>query len=404
MGGRAILLLVSGFSILFLTLGQKFSQISTSSVSNYSKYYAHTASHNIAVSCANLAINQIFFTPTWNTGYNNVSFNGGTMSATILVDPNTKAIKVTATGVYNGETSTVIVNLQISSFSKFAYCSNDENNIWWANQDTVNGPFHTQDHLNVNGHPVFNPGSYFVGTYLGVNKYNTSSSPIINGTLRVGDSLVIPTTGVAKFDSIATAGGYQFTGHDTVYVTLAADSIKYRFTYNSTWTTRKTSTFAPNGTIVAHNAILRLRGTLTGKLTIGASGSSLGTVYLDDDVVYSTDPRTNSASNDLLGIVAQNNVYVTNNSTTNNIHIDAAIFAQSGGFGAQNYDTRNASGYIYLLGGITQNGRVAVGTLDGSGNLSKGFSKSYTYDNRLLVNVPPSFPSTGTYTVISWYE
>ncbi|MDR3628266.1 MAG: hypothetical protein P4L45_15590 [Ignavibacteriaceae bacterium] len=406
MGGKAILLLVAGFSVIFLVLGQNFNRVSNNSATNYSSYYAHNMSHNIAVSGANLAVNQIFLTPSWTTGYSNVSMSGGTMSATvILINPVTNAIRITATGIYYGDTSTVIVNLQQSYFSKFAYCSNSENGVWWANQDTVNGPFHTQDYLNVNGHPVFNPGTNYVGTYKGINKYNSSSSPIINGNLRVGDNLTIPSTGVSTLEALSTSGGHTFTGHDTVFLAFAGDSIRYKYAYNNSWTSAKTSTFAPNGTIVADNAILRIQGTLTGKLTVGASYTSKGgNVYIDDDVVYTTDPRINSSSTDLLGIVAQNNVYVADNPNTANVHIDAAIYAQSGGFGAQNYNTRAKSGYIYLLGGITQNGRLAVGTLDSYGNLSTGFSKNYTYDNRLLVNVPPNFPSTGSYEVISWFE
>jgi hypothetical protein len=407
MGGRAILLLVVGFSVIFLVWGQNFGIISTNSVTNYTAYYSNNVAHNIAVSGANLAVNQIFLSPTWNSGYSNVSMSGGTMNATVvLTNPVTNALNVTVTGTYNGVTSTVIVNLQLSYFSKFTYCSNNEEGVYWATGDTVNGPFHTQDYLNVNGHPVFNPGSNYVGTYKGINDANGSSSPIINGALRIGDNLTIPSTGIATLEANATSGGYTFTGHDTVYLTLAGDSVRYKYAYKSSWTTKLTSAFAPNGTIVADNAILRLQGTLTGQLTVGASGSSNGTVYLDDDVVYTTDPRTNSSSTDLLGIVAQNNVYVTNSTNTQNIHIDAAIYAQSGGFGAQNYDTRSPSGagYIYLLGGITQNGRLAVGTLNSNGTIKTGFSKSYTYDNRLLVDVPPNFPNTGSYEVISWFE
>ena len=406
MGGRSILLLVSGFSILFLILGQKFLLVSSSSITNYSNYYSNNIAHNIAVSGANLTVNQIFLSPAWTVGYSNVSMSGGIMNATVvLTNPVTNALQVTAIGTFNNYKDTVIVNLQLSYFSKFAYCSNNENGIYWATGDVVNGPFHTQDYINVSGHPIFNPGSNYVGTYKGINNL-ANSSPTINGTLRVGDNLTIPSTGLTTLDSIATAGGYAFTGHDTVYVTLAADSIKYKFAYNGAWTTKLDTVLAPNRTIIAHNSILRLQGTLKGKLTIGASGSTLGTVYLDNDVVYATDPISNPNSSDLLGIVAQNNVYVTDSPNTKNINIDATIYAQDGGFGAQDWDTRSASGAgtIYLLGGITQNNRLTVASLNNNGTVKTGFSKNYTYDNRLLVNVPPNFPSTGSYTVISWYE
>jgi hypothetical protein len=411
MGGRAILLVVVGFSVVFLIFGQNFETISGSSVTNYSSYYSNNMAHNIAVSGANLAVNQIFLIPTWNSGYSNVSMAGGTMSATVvLTNPVTNALQVTSTGTYGGVSSSVIVNLQLSYFSRFAYCSNKENGVYFATGDTINGPFHTQDYLNVSGHPIFNPGSDYVGTYLGVNDNGSGSSPIINGTLRVGDNLTIPTTGVSTLESEATSGGHTFTGQDTVYLTLAGDSVRYRYTYNSAWTTKLTSAFAPNGTIVADNAILRLQGTLTGQLTVGASGNSYGSVYLDSSVTYTTDPTINPNSTDLLGIVAQNNVYITYNTAdpkaTENIHIDAAIYAQSGGFGAQNYSSRSVanSGTIFLYGGITQNSRLPVASLNGNGSVSAGFSKSYTYDPRLLVDIPPNYPSTGGYEVVSWFE
>ena len=65
------------------------------------------------------------------------------------------------------------------------------------------------------------------------------------------------------------------------------------------------------------------------------------------------------------------------------INIDASIFCQNGGFGAENYSTRPVSGNINLLGGIQQNVRQAVGTFNSYG-ITSGFNKRYMYDKRLL--------------------
>ena len=416
MGGKSVLFLVVGFSLIFLFMGQKFDRITIDAAKNYVDYYSSTAAKNIAESGANLAVNQIYQNPLWVDGFNNVDCDGGKINVAVtVIDPVRNVRVVTSTGTYSGYSSTVQVTLSLSYFSKFAYCSDDENGIWWATGDTVNGPFHTQDHLNIDGHPVFNPGpNSYVSTKLGLNKATGSSSPIlINTTIHSGDDMPIPQNGVAAVENTASSGGYIFSGHSDVYIVFLNDSLKYSFSigWHASWTTVKTSTLAPNGTLVADNANLHIQGTVEGQLTIAATGtgSNRGNIYLDGDIVYSSDPRSNPHSTDLLGIVAKNNVYVTDNSTNNNgINIDAAIYAESGGFGAQNYNTRPYCGYINLVGGITQNSRLPVGVIStnwrGVQSISNGFNKSYNYDNRLRYAVPPNFPHTNSYQIVSWHE
>ena len=80
-------------------------------------------------------------------------------------------------------------------------------------------------------------------------------------------------------------------------------------------TTYLASAFAPNGVIYIENAkSVRLQGTVKGSYTIA---SNKGDIYLDDDIVYKTDPRTNPNSTDMLGIVSKNNVWITNNTANN---------------------------------------------------------------------------------------
>ena len=424
MGGKSVLFLVVGFSLIFLIMGKNFGEITVDAAANYADYYSQTMSKNIAESGANLAVNQIYLNSLWTDGYSNINCDGGKINVAVtIIDPVRNLRQVTSTGIFNGDTSTVQVTLSLSYFSKFAYCSNDENGIWWATGDTVNGPFHTQDHLNVNGHPVFNPGKNgYVSTRQGLNNADWRSSPVlVNTTLRTGDSLAIPTDGVSTVENLATSGGHVFSGHSDVYIVFQNDYLKYSFStgWHASWTTIKISTLAPNGTIVADNANLHIQGVVQGQVTVAATGiggtwnywdqrrgsSGTGNIYLDGDIVYSSDPRSNPNSTDLLGIVAQQNVYVTDNSTNDNgINIDAAIYAEKGGFGAQNYDRRPYSGYINLLGGITQSDRLPVGIIGSNGSISNGFNKSYNYDSRLMYSVPPNFPSTNSYQIVSWYE
>ncbi|MGA7837213.1 MAG: hypothetical protein WB996_04555, partial [Ignavibacteriaceae bacterium] len=87
----------------------------------------------------------------------------------------------------------------------------------------------------------------------------------------------------------------------------------------------------------------------------------------------------------------------------NNVIIQASVFAQTGGFGAEDYDSGNERGYIYLLGGVTQHIRRPVGTFGGRFG-STGYLKSYTYDQRFSYSFPPYFPDTGAFKIVSWYE
>ena len=106
----------------------------------------------------------------------------------------------------------------------------------------------------------------------------------------------------------------------------------------------------------------------------------------------------------MLGIIAKNEIYVTNNSANNSsIDIHGSLYSESKGFGAENYDTRPVSGSINLLGGIVQNTRQAVGTFS-SGVINHGFSKRYRYDERLMFSSPPMYPGTGAFEIVSWLE
>ena len=155
--GKMSLYLVVGFSIIYMIMGNNSSRMSTQTVENMADYNAKTVAHNLAVSAANLACNEIFLDDTWDKGIATTSFLGGELNASVSVLDKVKNLrKLTTTGKYGGVTSTVEVIFQPSKFSKFAYYSMSEGGtIWWTGSDTVWGPFHTQDYMRVYQHPVF---------------------------------------------------------------------------------------------------------------------------------------------------------------------------------------------------------------------------------------------------------
>jgi hypothetical protein len=416
MAGKASLLVVAGFSLLFLVISQNFGSVTNRAVDNYISYNTETIAHNIAVSGANMAANEIYRNGSWDDGFSDLPFQGGEINVEINVIDAVKNIReLVSTGTYpvdmpHSHTDTVRIILAPSKFSEYAYYSVSEGGtIWWTGNDTVWGPFHTQDYFRVYKHPVF------LGKKTSHKKkiiYYTSKSkdsPVITGDYMPGFDLPLPMNAVDALEPIADDDGLKFSGKDTVYLTFDQDTLKYRYSYSANDTAVYLPSAAPNGLIFAKNCIVRMKGVVKGQYTVGISTSgdaNKGTVYLDDDIVFDKDPRIYPTSTDLLGICAENNVYITQNTpNTSDIKIHASIYCEKGGFGAQNYDSRPPSGDIKLLGGIIQNTRKAVGTFDSkTGAIKTGFAKKYRYDDRLMVASPPFFPGTGGFKIVAWYE
>lgn len=207
MGGKAAILLVLGFSLIFLVIGHNFNNILNRSIDNSIRYYTETNAYNIAVAGANMAAAEIFNNNEWDDGFTDVPYNGGTMTVTVAnplagsggkitichippgnpdarhtIEIPQKAlpahlahgdfigtcgggtptasdpamIEILAEGKYNGIEKMVAVKLLPSKFSKFAYYSAYEpSNIWWTTGDTVWGPMHVQGDLRIANSPVF---------------------------------------------------------------------------------------------------------------------------------------------------------------------------------------------------------------------------------------------------------
>lgn len=406
MTGKASLLVVAGFSILFLVVAQNFGSITNRAVDNLVDYETETVAHNIAISGANVAANQIYLNQSWDDGYSNMPFQGGNLDVAVeMVNEFLDIKEIEATGTFNGHSSTVRVTLAPSKFSKFAYYSIFEgNSIWWTNNDTVWGPFHTQDYMRCYRHPVFY-GKASTKKKLIYYTSKRKDKPRFYGGFERGVNLELPNDGLDDIELAAIDDGLFVNGPDTVYITMDKDSVRYRYSFSAPDTALHLPTAAPNGVIFAKNCIVRLKGVVSGQYSIACSGSgSDGRIYLDDDIVFEKDPRVYPTSYDLLGIIAKNEVLITDNSVNHSdINIHASIYAEAGGFGAENYSSRPVSGNINLLGGIIQHTRRAVGTFNQYGPVS-GFAKRYKYDERLMLASPPMFPGTGGLEIVSWYE
>ncbi len=402
MGGKASLLLVLGFSLIMLYYSLNLNKLSVSATNNSTEHYKAGIAKVIAKSGLNLAASNLSRNTAWvpNSPYSYMGKDN--LFITVRDSLGTKI--VTSKGTFHNISKTVEIKITIASFSEYAYFSNIEGNIWWTGKDSVFGPFHTNDDIQVHNHPFFAGPSTSHG---GIVKYYNSKEadePTIVGKYTPGIKIDIPTDGISGLSTHASGSGHVFSGHSEVFLEFAGDSLRYKFNAADPYTTVLASSFASNGVIYVDNGNLRIKGVVKGKWSIGSNKS----VYIDDDIVYSQipDPKDKyDPSNDLLGILAKNKVLVTDNAANNSdINICASIYCEEGGFTAENYNSRPVSGKINLIGGIIQQKRGAVGTFISGGTVTHGFSKNYKYDSRLLRLVPPYFPSTNTFKIISWLE
>ncbi len=401
--GRNALYLVIGLSFLFLYRGLNFSRVSNDAFDNYLSYYKQTVSHNIATSGANIGANMVFENPTWRGGYSNLSLSGGIFSLSVT-DIGGGKIQLLAWSSYQGLNDTVTVIMQPSSFSKYAYYTVNEGSVYWITGDTVWGPVHTESRLNISGSPVF------YGKVTAKNGTNPRKPAAkFYGGYQSGVSVPIQTD-LSALTNAASSTGIVFNSTD-LWLTFNADgTVSYRTTAGGTDSTVALSTFAPGGVILVDKGNIHVKGTLNGKVTIGAlsdhTGTTNGNVWIDDDIVYHKNPLVDPTSNDFLGIVSENNVEITDNTPNlTDVNIMGTIYAANGSFTAQHYNTKAPSGTIYLLGGVTQNTRGPVGQFSGS-TIINGYQKNYKYDDRFLLkgNSPPAFPLTGQYEILSWRE
>jgi hypothetical protein len=405
------MLVILGFSLIFAFGSKYWERTSTESVDNFVQYYNQTNAHNIAVSAANIAADSLFQNPSAT----NLSLHGDFSSGSFDISSSTydtTDVQITSIASYEGTRDTVQVILSPYSFTRYAFFSVVESNIYWITGDTLWGPYHTESKISLSGSPVFYGK---VTTKIGTNPKLPSklATPYFYGGYQSGVSLNLPNS-LSGLQSAST-GGKQFvnpgSGSYDVYLTFNADgTVTYKDNTMAHDSTVSLTTLAPNGVIYVSKGNAHVQGVLDGRATVvadGSSGGGYGNVWIEGNITYAHDPRT-GPSNDMLGLVANNNVTVRETTPPmQNVYIDAGIFARTGSFTYQGYNDTGAGplGSLYMYGSITNYQRGAVGQFDQSTNsLKSGYQKNYRYDDRFYAAAPPFFPSASQFQIVAWRE
>ncbi|MGH1361917.1 MAG: hypothetical protein ACRBF0_00080 [Calditrichia bacterium] len=418
MFGKGALIVVMGFSIAFSMYQLKLNSAVLSTRDSFNAYYMRTQVQQTALNSINYGLNQMWLTDTLSATY---ELNTALCSSEVVISTDgLDTVKVVARAwgsVFNQdefvefgrsmrmEDSIVAFFSYQLPASRYFWFTNTEGNVYWVTGDTITGPLHTNDIIRTYGSPVFEGKVTAQGGITPDPSLGTSSA-VYNGGWEVGGGVSIPTDVSTLYDAAVTGNN----GNAVNTVSLFDETVELEFLDTgevvSTLAgedpdTVALSVIAPTGVIYS-TADVRVKGILDGRVSI-YSGQS---IYIDDDMVYKDSARDNPNSNDLLGLVANDNIVVADNTANNeNAYIEASMIAMTGEFMAENHRNRDVSGTLYITGSVMQSDRGAVATFDwADGSILSGFQKNYVYDERLQGVSPPYFPFIRSLSLIAWWE
>ena len=417
MGGKASIIMVMGMGFLLGYFTLNLNRYATQAVGNMAAYNDVTASHNLAINGANVGLARFYQDTTWmgsiTQDFNTSSLRGSFTARMVDLGGSRLVLRSISTysspsaGTLNDTVEVYFNRNRRNSFSMFAWMTNFEGNVFWITGDTVWGRVHSNGNLHMSGKPVFME-KLTTAKNMDPKAGSGTNKAIFKKGFETGIATIPLPSDISELVSAANSGGKKYTGN--IWVSLAPGSAAsgdgkayIRATqYGTIIDSISLSDPGFNGVILGEGRV-NVQGVLDGKLSI----ASLTDLYIQDNVTYEQNPMVGS-SDDLLGLVADQNVVVANNTPNNtDCVIQASIFARQGSFTADDYDSRGVSGTLQIYGSIVQNTRGAVGQFSGS-TLTSGFYKRYRFDTRLAdPNVrPPSYPGfyVRTLAISDWWE
>ena len=336
----------------------------------------------------------------------------GTYSVVIDPDdgnPNAylKRYQIISTGQSGDTTRIAIYEVKEDTFARFAYLSDTEHflgfiPVWFITGDQLSGPVHTNSHFHISGDPAFTDVVSCVDDAI---SYMHGGPPNDNPSFAKGVKFGAPEIEMpSKALDLRTAAvqdGYHFTGATTI--ALNADGTM-NVTNSHDNLLNQNMPLPDNGAIFVTGAQagdnLWISGTLNGQLTVGTNRD----LIITDDITYNTDPVTNPDSTDILGLIAEKDVIISQNAPSN-LTIQASILALDDSFYVENWAGLPPKGKLNIYGGLIQDARGPIGLFNPATNtIISGYSKNYVYDPRLRNIPPPFFPTTGDYVGLSWRE
>jgi hypothetical protein len=392
MGGKAALLVVFGLTFLFSAYQLKTGSVSTRAAENLSAFYAQRTVHQIAVSGLNISAAKLYENNSWRGPMQNIAFRGGEFSLGFQTNGDTLAVSSMAQYGSNHDTVIAFFSLE-NAYTKYTWFTANENGVSWTDQDTVWGPMHTNSTLNhQNKNTIVFNGKVTAGKGISAPPKNANTQFL--GGYEVGAEIPL-VTNMNDLIAGAASGGYTFA--------TPASLMKIEFNNDGTLDIYRDSirigddvTFsvlAPNGAIYSAGDIEifgpGLVNTPAGGVTIGAGNN----VILRKQITYADNPITNPNSDDLLALVAWNEIIIDNQTITD-WNVQCVMMSINESLRATDM---NKNGTFNYLGSIYQDVR-------GNAKMFQSFMKKFRHDERLNTITPPFYPGASDLQLLAWWE
>jgi Tfp pilus assembly protein PilX len=316
--------------------------------------------------------------------------------------------------------------------------------IVFGTDDVVAGPFHTNDDMLTCGTPDFGRDPATTGGKkdpIEISGGGTASptlgyadgcgggtNPNFLGTRQVGaPTISMPATN-SQLASVADPQ-WTFTGRTIISISGATMTVQNNGTTKTGW--------PPNGVVYVNNGtctqpynVIQTYNTEPGCGEVYVHGGASAytksfTIGTKNDIIVDGSIIRDPTANAVGGLIADGFVRVyhpvtrdssgncTGNKTTGtpgypgrdlgDVEIDAAILSVQHQFRVDNYDCGTHEGNLTVKGAIAQKFRGTVGTVGSPGT---GYTKNYSYDDRLKSISPPYFidPVVSEWRVIRYNE
>lgn len=327
---------------------------------------------------------------------------------------------VKSIGKVNGisPTRTIVSELGMPSFTKYTLLSNNSQ-VWigagekitgslfvnrnglynegevtgdaLSTETTYNGWFGTQP--GVAGPGIFGGAKLFPVPQIDFGQLDVNILNLRNGARDLGEGQYYGPSNQKGYHIVLSGINYQLyrvrrynnSGYDITQEDLVG-------TYNY-----------PNQGVIFVADNLWVNGTVNNqKITIVAADPEAQASQMKRIIVPNTITYTNNDGRDKIGLITQTDILVSQNAPYN-MEIDAAMIAKDGEIKINQYN--QIKGNMKVYGSMAHNTGLVWTYADINGTVVSGYQTTETItDNQNVLNPPPKFPTTGSFSILSWRE
>lgn len=461
MGGKAALILVMGFGFIFGYIAVRINELESRTVSNTSRYFEVTSSHNLAVSGANVGLSRVYQdTSLWSRPLNSDTvitsqdvesgpLAGGSFAVNLRRGSDQYRMDLISISRFPsaGQTlrDTVIIALKEGDTTAIyaVHMAMQGNTDIWITKDTTWGRVHFNGPIEVRGTMTYmdrvsTSGGFVPAVGVGTNQAifkngyaeGMAQIPTVSGdpkyaqtaskadTLLLGDnwSLEFVDTSAGNDDGFVKVrkGQNLFTGNVNFYYFYnsydagqkALIYLNYGFRVKFADSTKKVIAIGDG----KHASI---KGLVDGQVTVAAENE----VRIEGNIRYTFNPESNPWSplaDDVLGLVARQKLWIDVRSPVDPpdpLIVQAVLISMNDRL-ESNFGTTIRS--LYTFGAMILQNDIRIAdynyTLDATPYIDKGFYKCFKWDPRLTNPAmrPPWFPKPDNaprlLQIVNWWE